>query len=128
MTIKISFFVFLLTLPSAIGINLILFGSKDVHLYYVNILSGEEVWKFKTQGWVHSSPSIINNMVVFGSTDKNLYCLDVHSGNMFWKFSSDGLVYSSPFIAGQKVYFENLKAIGPDKRERNLGVIMFKIK
>ncbi|MEJ5360735.1 MAG: PQQ-binding-like beta-propeller repeat protein [Spirochaetota bacterium] len=32
-------------------------------------------WKFKTEGWVVSSPAIADGVVYFGSVDKNLYAV-----------------------------------------------------
>jgi len=62
-------------------------------------------WKFKTKGFVHTSPAINGNRVYFGSTDSVMYCLDLRSGAVMWQFKTDGAVNSSPAIAGGLLIF-----------------------
>ena len=51
------------------------FGNADGYLFAVDLLSGQELWKFKTDDWVMSSPVVSNGMVFFGSDDGHLYAL-----------------------------------------------------
>ena len=51
-------------------------------------------WKFKTNGFVTSSPAIDGNKIYFGSDDSTLYCLDINTANVIWKFKTGGAVNS----------------------------------
>ena len=62
-------------------------------------------WKFKTEGWVYSSPAIADGVVYFGSKDGNLYAVDIKTGQEKWKFKTKYWVLSSPAIADGVVYF-----------------------
>jgi outer membrane protein assembly factor BamB len=62
-------------------------------------------WKFKTNGYVHTSAAIDGDRIYFGSTDSNLYCLDANTGNLKWKYKTDGAVSSSPAIDNGIIYF-----------------------
>ena len=39
-------------------------------------LKGQLKWKFKTEGFVLSSPAIMDGVVYFGSSDGNLYAVE----------------------------------------------------
>ena len=58
-------------------------------------------WKFKTDGWVFSSPVIAANAVFFGSWDGHLYSVDCGSGHLNWKFRTGDVIRSSPGIHEQ---------------------------
>jgi len=62
-------------------------------------------WKFKTNGYVHTSAAIDGNNIYFGSADSNLYCVDITSGNLNWKFKTGGAVNSSPAISNGIIFF-----------------------
>ena len=65
------------------------FGSSDSNVYALNINTGKQVWKFKTEGSVHSSPAISENSLVIGSWDGKVYCLNVVTGTEKWVFKTD---------------------------------------
>ncbi len=62
-------------------------------------------WKFKTGGYVDSSPAIQDGKVYFGSWDHNFYCIDENTGELVWKFETGDCVDSSPEVSDGKVYF-----------------------
>lgn len=68
--------------------NLVYFGSSDSYIYALNIETGENIWKYKTEASIHSSPAIYNNSLVIGSWDSNIYCLNATTGVENWKFST----------------------------------------
>jgi outer membrane protein assembly factor BamB len=63
------------------------------------------LWKFKTGGYVDSSPALDDGRVYFGSWDHNFYCLDESTGELVWKFTAGDCVDSSPAVYEGKVYF-----------------------
>jgi len=64
-------------------------------------------WKFKTNGWVVSSPTHANGAVYFGSTDHYVYAIDATTGTQRWKAKTNGRVVSSAAVADGLVYIES---------------------
>ncbi|MEJ0056158.1 MAG: PQQ-binding-like beta-propeller repeat protein [Bacteroidota bacterium] len=74
---------------------------------------GEQRWKFKTNGVVHSSPALAFGNVYVGSWDTYLYALKASDGAEVWKFKTgiDTAIYNqtgiqgSPMISDSILYF-----------------------
>ena len=66
--------------------------------------TGQLAWKFKTGGFVRSSPAVSGNVVYVGGNDKYIYALDAASGTQRWKFKTGGAIWSSPAVSGGLVY------------------------
>ena len=96
-------------------------------------------WKFKTGGYVFSSPVVSENTVYVGSNDSCFYALNANDGQLKWKFKTNGVVSSSAAVYQQSVYFVsfdgNLYALdaktgqkkwsfsaGPEKQYTNHGI------
>ncbi len=62
-------------------------------------------WKFKSGGYVFSSPAVSGDLVYFGSNDSSFYALDKPTGKMAWKYKTGGVISSSPAVADGVVYF-----------------------
>ena len=77
--------------------NKILLSSWDKHVYCLNTDTGEEIWRYKTDDLVMSSPTVdkAEKRVYFGGHDSYLYALDLETGKQVWRYKTDGLVYSS---------------------------------
>lgn len=61
-------------------------------------------WKFRTHGYVNSSPAVSNGVVYVGSTDGNVYAVSADTGALRWKFTTGSRVVSSPAVANDDVY------------------------
>lgn len=74
------------------------FGSNDNHIYALDSLTGDLIWKFKTKNDVKSSV-IINKQgdLVFGSMDGYLYSLN-KNGTLKWKYNAHSPISSTPNI------------------------------
>ena len=90
---------------TAVSEGKVYFGSKDNHLYALDIETGQEIWKFETDDSVVSSPVVSEGVVYFGSQNNHLYALDVETGQELWKFETDDSVVSSPAVSEGVVYF-----------------------
>jgi outer membrane protein assembly factor BamB len=103
---------FWLSSPAIAG-NSIYFGSGDGIFYALNKTDGKPLWKFKTDGVVHSSPAIAFGNVYFGGWDTYLHALNAETGKEVWKFKTgeDTAIFnqtgitSSPVIDGNILYF-----------------------
>jgi outer membrane protein assembly factor BamB len=61
-------------------------------------------WKFKTGGFVGSSPAIDKGGVFFGSQNQDVYSVDATTGTEKWHFETGKIVCSSPAVADGVVY------------------------
>ena len=99
--------------------DIIYFGSRDKHIYAINILTGKEHWKFETENSIESSPLVNNNVLFIGSNDKYFYALDATTGDKIWRFKMDESAF------GASVIFQNLIIFsgGKDKCIYALNII-----
>lgn len=81
------------------------FGSWDGNFYAVEIRTGTEKWRFKTNGSVHSRPAISSGLICFGSGDNSIYAVRFMSGKEKWKFETEAAVHSTPALGGGVVCF-----------------------
>jgi outer membrane protein assembly factor BamB len=61
-------------------------------------------WKFKTGGFVGSSPAIDKGRVFFGSQNQDVYSVDATTGTEKWHFETQKIVFSSPLVSDGVVY------------------------
>ncbi len=67
---------------------------------------GQQLWRFKTGGVVHSAPAISGGVVYVGSRrDVHLYALDAGSGEEKWRFNTGDQAFSPPAVSGGLVIF-----------------------
>lgn len=89
------------------------FGSSDGNLYALDANTGGLKWKFKTNGIIHTSPSLHNGKVYVGSWDNYLYAVDAKTGKEIWKYKTGDQpdvhvlegIQASPAIHDGTVYF-----------------------
>jgi eukaryotic-like serine/threonine-protein kinase len=93
--------------------SLVYFGSGDGSVYALYANNGKLLWRFRTNGIVHSSPALYNGTVYIGSWDRYLYAIDAKTGKEKWKFETgadtayhllEG-IQASPAIYNSTVYF-----------------------
>ena len=61
-------------------------------------------WKFKTGGFIGSSPAIDRDHVFFGSQNQDVYSVDATNGTEKWHFETGKIVFSSPAVSDGVVY------------------------
>ncbi len=89
------------------------FGSGDGNLYALNAAKGTEVWKFKTDGIIHSAPAIKFGNVYFGGWDTYMHAVNAETGQEVWKFQTgiDTVIHNqtgitgSALLSGDMLYF-----------------------
>jgi outer membrane protein assembly factor BamB len=97
--------------------DLVIFGSRDGHVYALDENSGRRRWSAETSGQVWSSPAIAGGRVYIGSADGYVYCVSLHDGSGQWRFATTGAslessqfgydrrtVESSPAVVNGVVY------------------------
>ncbi len=91
----------------AIAGRLVVFGSRDGHLYAVDRDSGRLAWRVDHgTNWVVSSPAVFDGMALVGSSDDYLFqAIDLATGKERWQHPTGSNVYASPAVGGGLVYF-----------------------
>ena len=78
---------------------------SDYYFYALDLETGQEKWRFKTEGAIVSSPLLADGLVYFGSEDQHLYALDARTGQEKWRFKAEDSLWSSPALADGLLYF-----------------------
>lgn len=71
----------------------------------VDIESGKELWRFKTDSLVWSSPAVTQNFFYVGDWAGNLYALDRTKGTEVWRFKTGKRILTSPILDDGKLFF-----------------------
>ncbi len=71
---------------SAAGDTVYYASSSDHALHALELRTGRERWKFRTDGPVRLAPEFHGANVLFGSDDGFVYCLGGEDGALVWKF------------------------------------------
>lgn len=79
-------------------------GAFDGFLYAIDASSGYNLWRFRTNGPVISSPTVEGNIVYFGSADGKLYAINTQTGKEKWTFDMGKPIVSSPVVYDGTVY------------------------
>lgn len=90
------------------------FGSSDGNVYALDAATGKQLWKFTTNGMVHSSPALANGILYVGSWDTYLYALDAKTGSLKWKFKTGDqpVVHLMEGIQASPVYADSMVYLG----------------
>ena len=71
----------------------------------LNENTGELVWTYQTDGWVLSTPAVVDDKLYVGSFfDSTVHCIDANNGNPIWTYIAGVWIFSSPLVAYNKVY------------------------
>lgn len=79
-------------------------GSLDTNVYCLDAANGTVNWKFKTEGYITSSPAVVDGAVYVVSQEPDsgaLYKLDAGSGDVIWRLS---IPYQMLFIGGTDLH------------------------
>jgi len=71
--------------PIVLGSRMFVGSMIDGSVIALDTRSGEELWRFYTNGPVRLAPVAFDRRVCFGSDDGWLYCVDAVSGKLQWK-------------------------------------------
>jgi outer membrane protein assembly factor BamB len=88
------------------------FGCGDGNLYALDIVTGEQRWKFQAGDVIHASPAYADGILYFGSWDSFFYAVDATTGKEKWRFKTgeDPVIHnqqgfqSSPAVADGVIY------------------------
>ena len=96
-----------------------MFHRDLAHTGYANTegpSTNQTLWTFPilNNGWVLTSPSVVNDVVYFTSSDRgyhldttnnNIYALNAKDGSKIWNYSVPAKIYGAPAVADGMVFF-----------------------
>lgn len=84
------------------GAGTVYVGSRDAHLYALDLATGRELWRHATNAsWVVSSPLVHGGRVHFATSDSSLVvALAARDGAPAWQHEDEAYMFSSPVAAG----------------------------
>lgn len=85
-------------------------GSANHALFAVDATTGQQVWRFDTQGMIRSTPLVANGRVYVGSWDGYAYAVNTRSGELAWKFDTGQTIQSSPALGDGRIYISSRSA------------------
>src|SRR5579875_185961 len=105
----------------AIASGVVYVGSLDEHLYALDLVSGQEKWKYKA-GPLKASPAVRAGRVYIGNADGVFHCIDAAKGEKCWNYETDGEITSGANFAGDLILFgshdETLYCLTKDGKEK----------
>ena len=69
---------------SPVIVNNVLYIGTTFGIHALDILSGNELWRYHTNGFVKSVPAVANDVVYFGANDRKFYALNAKDGTLLW--------------------------------------------
>jgi outer membrane protein assembly factor BamB len=82
--------------------DLFIIGDEEGNVVALNRKDGNKVWAAKTEGPIHSAPSVHQDRVFVGSDDAKIYCFDL-KGNKLWAAATGERVFCSPAVVGNAI-------------------------
>ena len=78
-------------------------GSRDNHLYALDIETGKERWRVSTRDMITATPALRGDTVVFGSFDGSVRAVKTEDGTERWSYDARLPVSGDVVIAGDRV-------------------------
>lgn len=87
--------------------RLLYLGTFNKEMLALDATSGDIRWRYSTQGWIWSSPALVDGKLFFGDLAGYFYALDADKGTLVWSepLQADGPIAGTPLISDQQIYF-----------------------
>jgi outer membrane protein assembly factor BamB len=83
--------------PLQVG-DVVYIGAADNHLSALDAATGQELWRFPTDGPVWATPTYYEGVLYVTSLDKHLYALDAETGDEIWQAELEGAVSAQAIV------------------------------
>ncbi len=91
--------------PALSGESVLIGSSQDNIFYSLNLITGDILWTFKTEGGIESSPKCFLDKVFFGCNDRYFYSLNINTGEKIFCFQTGNSIKTSPVIYNKIAVF-----------------------
>jgi outer membrane protein assembly factor BamB len=95
----------LVSTPAVGTDNVLYVGTFGKEMIALDASSGRILWRFTTQDWIWSGPSLANNVLYFGDLSGYLYALKAADGTTLWRIQPNNSIVDTPVVLGDKLYF-----------------------
>ncbi|MCJ7571299.1 MAG: PQQ-binding-like beta-propeller repeat protein [Candidatus Thermoplasmatota archaeon] len=91
-----------------LGINNVYdaYHKPDDCIFCIDVDNGEEIWRYRFEGNIESTPALVNDKLYFGGLNGIVYCLNAKDGSEIWKYNTNTWL-ASPAISDNKVFIAN---------------------
>jgi eukaryotic-like serine/threonine-protein kinase len=72
-------------------------------LYALELATGEEIWRFQSDGHFEAPVLVDGGMVYAGTRNGRFYALDAHTGAVHWQLEWEHRIVTAPVIAGDNL-------------------------
>ena len=88
----------------AVAHNILYVGDLNGYLYARDAQWATDLWQFKAEGGVRTSPLVLGARVYFGTDAGVLYALDRTHGTLLWQRDLGAPIETAPVFAGGRLY------------------------
>lgn len=92
-------------------------GGSDGVLRCLDLYTGDERWRFRSDGNFASAPAVVGDVVYAGTLSDTLYAFALDTGERVWEVALRGRMKSAPVAAGDRLIVatepSHLTAFGP---------------
>lgn len=78
--------------------DIVIYADETGKVCALKAENGKELWHYKTEGKIFSTPAIWEELVIIGSTDSYIYAFNVKTGKPIWRYKCRKSVLGSPAI------------------------------
>lgn len=94
----------LVSSPNFSADGTVFIGTFASELVALSAADGDIQWRYPTEAFVWTQPSLVDDVVYFGDSKGNLYAVDT-TGNLVWKITGAGPIATPPLIKNGNLYF-----------------------
>ncbi len=90
--------------PAVSGSTVVVGTSDGRFVQALELSTGRELWRHRTDSNAQPSPAIVGDVVVTGDSLGSILALDLESGRELWRIPTGDAVYSSPLVRAGRIY------------------------
>ncbi len=90
--------------PAIAGDRAIVGSSDGRFVHAVELATGKELWRHRTDSNALSSPARAGDVVVLGDASGAVFAFDVATGRELWRFLTGDTVHATPLVRDGRIY------------------------
>lgn len=85
--------------------------SLDHHLYYIDAVTGDELWSADLGGTLISDVAAGDGVGYIGTLNSEVIAVDIATGNIVWRTTTDGWIWGTPTLQDGVLYVGDLEGV-----------------